>query len=225
VTLLLALVTALLVFAPLVLAGRRLVQVTKALDYHPDPFVGRRHADAARIFRDAATDERLADDALRELGSALFAGDPATREARVNEALAELDGRIGVGVGIDVGLTQNRGVGALVRLFVYGGLLEAALAYAAGVTLRDGACLLATILWSAYLWAYLERLAARRAAELREGLDRWVDRGLAMQVSAAPGERADASAQPKIVEGAGPESRHGRPSIARAARRRRSSRQ
>lgn len=182
VALLLLLLTAVLVLVPVGLASRRLVRVTKSLDYLPGAFVSGRGASARERFRRAVSDARLADDALRELADALFTGDPRTRVPRVNEALAELDTRIGVGVGVDGEVRHDRGVGAVVRMFVYGALLQAALAYGAGLSLRDAAVLIGVVVWAAYLWAFLERTTRRIASDLRRGLDRWVDGGLAASI-------------------------------------------
>jgi hypothetical protein len=201
VIVLLALLTAVLVFAPLVLASRRLAQVSKSLDYHPAAFVAARGEVANQRFRRAVLDDGLGDEGLRQLGSALFVGDRRTRSARVNEALAEIDGRIGVGVGVSHASGPNRAVGAVLRLFVYGALLEAALAFAAGVPLRDGAALVGAVAWAAYLWAWLERTTARTAAELRDAVDRWVDRGLGQEATRAlPHEEAAGRIGGKVAQ-------------------------
>ena len=168
---------------PLALAVSRSVSLSLALPTHPGTLkeaLPRSHAAVRRWTRALVT--RLSGDPLSPLLTALCLPDGQNRDAEINEALDDLDRRLG---------RHSFQAAAYLRVYAFGGVFVCTLAVLVGgesadSLMTDGLPMAAMIAVAAWSYWLVERRSSQTTATIRADLDALVE--LVLSRTGAPPE-------------------------------------
>ena len=179
--------------APLFLALRRLAVLCSAFPIHPGPFrriySGEPDAHRKRI---AVLPQLLGDDRLGPLARAFGVPDVERRIAEVDEALADLE---------SVLPHQRASRPAFLRVFAFGGLLVCLVALLEGASPVSVLSLVVVVVAGGVGFLRVDRAIEAISEELREGVDGWVDAGIALAIDDGVGRRTAAPSNGKARAG------------------------